>query len=195
MGSFCWLNIAFASAPLVPYSVPEIKIFSLQDRTVVAVAIEDRIPGKDIENVLDYRLSPAFDEKRFANRLEVALSNVMPTWKELPAGLPLALEPMGTGKILISLKAPEAAQTTISTVRRKTVKARDGMIRMRTYLVFNIPRGIKKDIPTIVLDPGHGGEDTGAVKNFILEKDINLDHRIADSPIIRNQRLERGIDP
>ncbi len=28
--------------------------------------------------------------------------------------------------------------------------------------------------PTIVIDPGHGGEDSGAVNNNILEKDINL---------------------
>ncbi len=142
---------------------------------MVAVAVEDRFPGKDVENVLGYRLTPVFEEKRDTDRLEVILSNVMPTWAELPMGSPLAIEYQGGGKIRLSLKSPAAAQTKVSTVWRKTVKARDGMIRLRTYLVFNIPWGKKTDIPTIVLDPGHGGEDTGAVKNFILEKDINLD--------------------
>ena len=175
VGSLCGLGIAAGSVPASPYFVSEIKLFTLQDRTVVAVAIEDRIPGKDIENVLGYHLTPVYEERRAPERLEAILSNVTPTWKELPDGLPLLVENMGMGKIKISLHGKESDGASIATVRRKTVKARDGMIRMRTYLVFNIPRGAKKDIPTIVIDPGHGGEDTGAVKNFILEKDINLD--------------------
>ncbi|HWR30022.1 MAG TPA: DUF5050 domain-containing protein [Negativicutes bacterium] len=175
LGSVGWFGTSCAAAPLGLYSVPEIKIFTLQERTVVAVALEDRVSGKDIENVLGYRLMPVFDEKRSKDQLEITLSNVMPTWTELPVGIPLVIETVGAGQIRFSLKAQEAAQTNVFTVWRKTIKARDGMIRMRTYLVFNIPKGIKKDIPTIVLDPGHGGEDTGAVKNFIEEKDINLD--------------------
>lgn len=172
---FCRFGMADAFAPISLYGIPEVRLFALQDRTVVAVAIEDRVPGKDIDNVLEYRLMPVFTEKRTADQLEVTLSNVAPAWKELPAGLPLLVENMGMGRIKVSLQGKEVAGASVSTVRRKTVKARDGMIRMRTYLVFNIPRGLKKDIPTIVIDPGHGGEDAGAVKNFILEKDINLD--------------------
>ena len=172
---FCWSGLVSAAVPQSHYSVPEIKIFALQERTVVAVAIEDRIPGGAVQNVLGYRLAPVYEEKRKVDRLEVTLSNVVPMWKELPVGLPLAVENLGAGQIRLSFTAPEASRTAISTVRRKTVKAKDGMIRMRTYLVFNIPKGAKKDIPTLVLDPGHGGEDTGAVQNFILEKDINLD--------------------
>ena len=173
--SFGGFGITACSAPASLHSVSEIKLFTLQERTVVAVAIEDRIPGKEVENVLGYHLTPVYEEKRSADRWEVILSNVTPTWKELPAGLPLSVENMGMNKIKLSLQAKESMGASLSTVRRKTVKARDGMIRMRTYLVFNIPRGVKKEIPTIVIDPGHGGEDPGAVKNFILEKDINLD--------------------
>ncbi len=95
--------------------------------------------------------------------------------KDLPSDLPLRIEAKGSGQISFSLKGMESNRTEVSIVRRKTIKDRNEMIRMRTYVVFNIPRGVKKDVPTVVLDAGHGGADTGAVKNFILEKDINLD--------------------
>ena len=33
----------------------------------------------------------------------------------------------------------------------------------------------QQELPVIVIDAGHGGEDSGAVANGVLEKDINLD--------------------
>ena len=93
--SFGGFGITACSAPASLHSVSEIKLFTLQERTVVAVAIEDRIPGKEVENVLGYHLTPVYEEKRSADRWEVILSNVTPTWKELPAGLPLSVENMG----------------------------------------------------------------------------------------------------
>ena len=170
-----WTNVVSAARILNPYTIPEIKWFTLQERTVVAVAIDDQKTGYNVENVLGYQLIPTFDEKRTADRLEVTITNVVPAWRDLPAGLPLTVEHLGAGKIKLSLQSSAATQIKLSTVRRKTVKTDNGIIRMRTYLVFSIPRGDKKEVPTIVIDPGHGGEDTGAVKNFIMEKDLNLD--------------------
>lgn len=171
--------VFFGAGPVcagtAPYSVTDFKVFRLQERSVVSVAIEDRIPGKGIDEVLDYRIDPAFEEKRLPGRLEVTLNNVVLSVRDFPAGLPVLVEEAGLGKVRLTFAGPEAGQTTVSTVRRKTVKARDGMIRMRTYLVINIPKGSRKEVPTVVLDAGHGGDDTGAVKNFIKEKDINLD--------------------
>jgi len=168
-------GLAGASGPLSPYMISEIKLFSLQDRQVVAIALDDQIPGKGIDEVLGYRLKPSFDEQRQADRLTVTLSNVSLSVKELPPEFPLQLESLEAGRLKISLKGLAASRAEVSTVHRKTVKARDGMIRLRTYLVFNIPNGLKKNQPTVVLDPGHGGKDSGAVQNFIHEKDLNLD--------------------
>ncbi len=160
---------------MTPYTISEVKLFTLQERQVLAVALDDRAPGGGIEDVLGYRLNPSYDEQRTAGRLEVVVENAVMALKELPPNFPIRMEAMAGNRVRLTYQAADAAKVELSTVRRKTVKARDGMIRMRTYLVFTIPRGMKKDVPTVVLDAGHGGTDTGAVKNFILEKDINLD--------------------
>ena len=164
-----------ASSALTPYAISEAKLFALQERQVLAVALDDRAPGSGIEDVVGYRLNPSYDEQRTAGRLEIVVANAVMELKELPPDFPIRMEALPGNRVKLIYQAADAAKVELSTVRRKTVKARDGMIRMRTYLVFTIPRGIKKDIPTVVLDAGHGGTDTGAVKNFILEKDINLD--------------------
>lgn len=182
-----WGNAVAGAAAEPPYPVSEFRLFALQERTVAAVAIDHRLPGNDIENVLGYRLTPVFEEKRTAGRLEVTLANVTPAWRELPAGLPLSVENPGGNRLKFVLNSPEAARVQVSTVRRKTVKGRDGMIRLRTYLVFSIPQGVGKKPPTIVIDPGHGGEDTGAVKNFIREKDINLDISLRAARLFREK--------
>ena len=185
--SFVLGSAAAGAAASPPYSVPEIRLFELQERTVVAVAVEQRLPGPGVENVLGYRLTPLFEEKRTAGRLEVTLDNVTPVWRELPAGLPLSVENPGGNRLKFVLNSPEAARAQVTTVRRKTVKGRDEMIRLRTYLVLSIPRGAAKKPPTIVIDPGHGGEDTGAVRNFIREKDINLDVSLRAARLFREK--------
>ena len=164
-----------ASAPLAPYAVTEGKLFLLQERQVIAVALEDRMPGEGVDDVLKLGLQPGYEEKRGADRLEVVLANAVLALKELPTDYPLRFEALPGNRVKLTLPGPDAAKAEVKTVRRKTVKARDGMIRMRTYLVITTPRGARRQIPTVVLDAGHGGTDTGAVKNFILEKDINLD--------------------
>ena len=184
---FGWGSAAAVAGAAVIYPLPEVKLFQLQERTVAAVAIEHRLPGKDLEDVLGFQLSPVFEVKKTAGRLEVTLANAMPAWRELPAGWPLTAENLGAGRVRFVLNSPLADQTVVSTVRRKTVKGRDGLIRLRTYLVFSIPRIPGKSIPTIVIDPGHGGGDTGAVRNFIQEKDINLDISLRAARLFREK--------
>ena len=187
---FVWLlgaSVAVAAPAEGIYNIPEIKVFHLQDRQVVAVAVESRIPGHGIEEVLGYRIEPSFSEKRSANRLEVVLSNVSPGSFEVLASAPLAFEKLGAEQVRFTLNGEQAARTTVTTVQRKTVKGRDGMIRMRTYLVFDLPKGQRKTVPTVVLDAGHGGEDTGAVKSFIREKDINLDITLRSARLFEAQ--------
>lgn len=48
------------------------------------------------------------------------------------------------------------------------------------YTAFNdVPKqvqtAVSKPSSIVIIDPGHGGEDSGAVSNGVLEKDINLD--------------------
>jgi N-acetylmuramoyl-L-alanine amidase len=178
---------ANASSAITPYVISEVKLFVLQERQVMAVALDDRAPGSGIDDVLGYRLNPSYDEKRAAGRVELVVANAVLALKDLPADFPILMESMAGNQVKLTYQAIDAAKLEITTVRRKTVKARDGMIRMRTYLVFTIPRGTKKDIPTVVLDAGHGGPDTGAVKNFILEKDINLDITLRTARIFESK--------
>ena len=63
---FCWGSAAALAGAAVIYPLPEVKLFALQERTVAAVAIEHRLPGKDIEDVLGYQLTPVFEAKKTA---------------------------------------------------------------------------------------------------------------------------------
>lgn len=164
-----------ASGPMTPYLISDIKVFSLQERQVVAIALDDRLPGAGIDNVLGYQVKPVMEEKRQTNQLQLILSQVNLSLREMPNPMPLKMQSLGANRVSFVLDGPDAARAFVDTVRRKTVKGRDGTIRMRTYVVVTIPRAAAKKIATVVIDPGHGGADTGAVKNFIREKDINLD--------------------
>ena len=93
--------------------MPEIKVFQLQERQVVAVAIENRIPGQGIEDVSGYRLDPIFTEKRNANQLEVVLANVTTGLRETPAGSLVTMENPEADQIRFSLKGAEAAAATV----------------------------------------------------------------------------------
>lgn len=151
------------------------KVFDLRDRQVVALVLENRLDGEGVEQVQGLRLEPDYREIRSAGGLAIALANVQTEIRAMPPGSLLILEPAAPGQALFSLSGPEAARATVAAVNRKTVKGKDGVIRLRTYLVVNIPRGQQARIPTIALDPGHGDGDNGAVQNNIREKDINLD--------------------
>lgn len=49
------------------------------------------------------------------------------------------------------------------------------MISAASNIAVNTSSDISDNLPVIVIDPGHGGEDGGAVSdNGVLEKDINL---------------------
>ena len=49
------------------------------------------------------------------------------------------------------------------------------MISAAGNITVNTSSDISDNLPTIVIDPGHGGEDGGAVSDRgVLEKDINL---------------------
>lgn len=172
----CWTALLPAGQGFTAqYNIGAAKVFDLQERHVTAVAVDGTLPGQGVGDVLGYVLPLPYVEKRTPGRLEVTVSDIYPGLSEIPASSPVKAEQSGGDQVRFFLTGEAADRTTVSTVRRKTVKGRDGTIRMRTYLVFNTAVGARKPLPTVVLDAGHGGDDTGAVKNFIREKDINLD--------------------
>ena len=44
----------------------------------------------------------------------------------------------------------------------------------QTFAEANDATSIEKELITIILDAGHGGEDPGAVANGVVEKEVNL---------------------
>lgn len=61
---------------------------------------------------------------------------------------------------------------------------------MAVYGVDQVPEAVAETehIPTVFLDPGHGGTDEGCVRNGILEKDLNL----AIALLVRDRLEEQG---
>lgn len=74
----------------------------------------------------------------------------------------------------------------MTTVKRKRVNRDNGTTDFRTYLVLDFSKGIKGG-KTIVLDPGHGSPDPGAVSNFLCEKDLNLDISLQAEELFRHK--------
>ena len=98
-----------ASATLTPYAVTEGKLFHLQERQVIAVALDDRAPGEGIEDVLQFGLRPSYEEKRSADRLELVLANAVLALRESPADFPLRFEALPGNRVKLTLQGPVAA--------------------------------------------------------------------------------------
>ncbi len=64
------------------------------------------------------------------------------------------------------------------------------VVQMAVYGVDQFPEAVAETehIPTVFLDPGHGGTDEGCARNGILEKDLNL----AIALLVRDRLEEQG---
>ncbi|BBB90511.1 MAG TPA: N-acetylmuramoyl-L-alanine amidase [Methylomusa anaerophila] len=186
------------------YTVPEIKTFSLKQKDVVAIAVEECLPADAVANPLEYKLEPVFNADMMKNRLEVTLMNVTATGGELgTAGgkfieafnanylKRVSIEKAAENRLKITADFPATAKPQITTVKRKRVSRPDNTTVYRTYLVLNFSPGSPAEpAKTIVLDAGHGGKDTGATNNYLYEKNLNLDIALLTRDIL----LARGYD-
>jgi N-acetylmuramoyl-L-alanine amidase len=181
---------AFAeSSTTIGFSVPEIKIFSVPHKDVIAIAVEERLPTDTITDPLAYTVEPQYRVKTSGTKLEVILSNTTAdgsltelmahnktTYVKSAHLHQFTVEEVGNQQLMISAVFPGAVNPQVSTVKRKRVSNPDNTTTFRTYVVISFCKpqaGTASKI--IVLDPGHGGSDPGAVSNYLYEKNLNLD--------------------
>lgn len=174
------------SSERINYSLTEMKFFPLAGRDVVAIGIEARIPTEHIADPLTYELNVNYREVLHDNTLEVILPdvNVLLTPSNYESSSEtkvvndnylrqITIDKTPASYVKIKSLFPKNVKTTINTVKRKRVTNQDGTTTFRTYLVLNFLSSTAQH-KTIVIDPGHGGRDRGAVNNFLCEKDLNL---------------------
>lgn len=191
------------SAPL--YTVPEIKIFTLRQKDVIAVAVEECLAGTALDDPLAYMFEPCYRTSSTGTKTEVVLSNVAATGllQELarPGGRlckningrylkKLELENNGADQVRLSVGHPAGMQPRVTLVKRKRFINPDNTITFRTYIVLSAGKPTEPAPRIIVLDPGHGGDDPGATGNYLYEKDLNLDISL----LARELFLQKGYD-
>lgn len=168
------------------YVLSDVKIFPLAERDVVAIGVEARIPTGTIIDPLHYKLELAYREIVQGDRMEVVVSGVNNSLSKVANESvietkvindrylkQIIIDKSNINDLKIQTTFPGNVKTKITTVKRKPIVNSDGTTTFRTYLVleFLSPTAHSQ---TIVVDPGHGGKDSGAVNNFLCEKDLNL---------------------
>ncbi|HWR42892.1 DUF5050 domain-containing protein [Sporomusa sp.] len=166
----------------------ELKLFQLDYKDVIAIAVETRLPADSTADPLTYKLEPTYQVNQQSGLVEVTLA-AQPTLPELTGQTTFTktiasprlkqLTITATAANELKIAAAYNSQTTnvqVTTVKRKQVKHPDNTITFRTYLVLRFINTAPGTPPkTIVLDPGHGGTALGATSNFLFEKELNLD--------------------
>lgn len=178
-------------------TVAAIKVFQLEHKDVVAVAVETRLPAASVPDPLTYTFEPQYriTEKNSIITLAVAAQSALPANTDSIAVLhasprltQLTTTPVSTNELtLTAVYTPKNAKVTVTTVKRKRVIQPDNTIIFRTYLVltFSNPRTTTPPPKTLVLDPGHGGTALGATSNYLLEKELNLDIALLSRDLFR----------
>lgn len=174
---------SFITAP----AAVELKLFQLEHRDVIAIALETRLPATSIADPQLYKLEPQYRIREQGSSLEVTL-----------AAHPSLPELITYGTVTKTINSPRVNQLTatagkndliitttysnpitkvhLTTVKRKQLVQPDNTIIFRTYLVLTfVDAAPGQHRKTLVIDPGHGGSALGATSNFLIEKDLNLD--------------------
>ena len=189
----------------VLYTVPEIKLFTLGQKDVLAVAVEERLAETALADPLAYMFEPHYRTIPADTKTEVILSNVAATGSLQELAIPgrrlsksvngrylkkFALENAGADQVRLTVGHPAGVRPQVSLVKRKRVINPDNTITFRTYVVLSVGKTAQPVPPIIVLDPGHGGDDPGATANYLYEKDLNLDISL----LARELFLQKGYD-
>lgn len=175
------------SLPAPPaLSATGLMLFQLNYKDAVAIAVESRQTctadaGTD-------RLEPAYRVVQQDSAVEIFLA-ARPAIPEL-AEQDTFISPLASPRVQqvaitataaneLKLRVDYNSRVTnleIATVKRKARFNPDNTVTLRTYLVLRFTDNGTITLPkTIVLDPGHGGADSGTTSNFLLEKELNLD--------------------
>ncbi|HBS59502.1 MAG TPA: hypothetical protein DEA44_09565 [Firmicutes bacterium] len=200
--SFGSINHVLAAAL---YTVPEIKLFTLRQKDVIAVAVEERLAGTAPDDPLAYMLEPRYRIIPGDTKTEVVLANVAATGVLQELAIPggrlsmsvkgsclqkIELENTGPDQIRLIARHSAGEQAKITLVKRKRYLNPDNTITFRTYIVLSVSKAAEPAPRIIVLDPGHGGDDPGATGNYLYEKDLNLDISL----LARELFLQKGYD-
>lgn len=184
------------TSPLPPAAV-ELKLFQLEHKDVIALAVETQVPATDADDLLLHKLEPQYHINKQANTLEVTLE-AKPSLPEL-TGKTTIDSPLSSLRVKTLTVTADENQLTIAarfnnnttnprltTVKRGSVRQPDNTVIFRTYLILTFADTAAGQPPkTLVIDPGHGGSALGATANFLLEKDLNLDIALLSRDIFR----------
>jgi len=170
-------------------SFGEVKVFSLQQREVVAIAVDANMPTASITDPLSYKMELHYSEIVKGNNLEIVMKDVSMAEDKVissPYLKEIRIEKNIPSGIKISMDFPGKTKPLVTTVKRKRFNRDNGTTDFRTYLVLDFSKGLK-EAKIIVLDPGHGSPDPGAVSNFLCEKDLNLDISLRAQELFRQK--------
>ncbi|MBP2634897.1 MAG: lytC 2 [Firmicutes bacterium] len=186
---------AFASAahqPTATPTIPAVKIFSLNHKDVVAVAVEVRLPAGSIADPLTYSFDPQYQLTQKADSITLTID------ADPDLASTSAVPPVNSSRLLqlttaattntFTLTAtyhPQAGKPSLTLVKRKRVLQPDNTLAFRTYLVLSFADAAISPPKTIVLDAGHGGSALGATSNTLVEKDLNLDIALLSRDLFR----------
>ncbi|WP_425059506.1 N-acetylmuramoyl-L-alanine amidase family protein [Sporomusa carbonis] len=181
-----------------PVTAAELKIFQLKHQDVIAIAFETCLRTASVPDPLTFKLEPKFHVNQ-QNGLITITAAAQPALPELN-GQTCFVQTISSIRLQqLTVQAPTPGQLTltvaynsrtakprITTVKRKRVNQPDNTTVYRTYLVLKFA-GIQAGSPpkTIVIDPGHGGNDLGAASNYLYEKELNLDIALLSCDIFR----------
>ncbi len=200
LGCILFLTDGFVSAEqLTPeglnYTFGEVKVFTLQKKDVVAIAVDAGTTAGCAVDPLNYQMNLTYNQTVKGNKLEIILDDInLPLGREscivkkLVNGSFLKqvqIDKNSPSSIKITALFADNAKPQVTTVKRKGIKHEDGTFDLRTYLVLSFNSDTAGR--TVVLDPGHGGSDFGAVSNFLCEKDLNLDIGLRARDLLRQK--------
>lgn len=167
-------------------SKADIKVYHIKDKDVVAIPVDFTIKTSAVKDVKSFTVKPKFNNITNGRSSEVIVSNVKLSDsakqdEELLNKIKgkfvknISILQSEKNQIKLKININENSKLNIFPVKSRYVNQDDGTTKFRTYLV--IDASVKQDSGSklIVIDPGHGGKDPGAIDNFMYEEKINLD--------------------
>lgn len=139
----------------------------------------------DIESIDSYKIYSLPDPFRVVIDVRGKSISTTAKLKKLPpANGPIIFSPDNRSGNIVVLRDQKKFRT----------KSRNGVIRRthtKTYVskdpVLSLAQQLGLGVKRIVLDPGHGGKDPGAMANGLKEKDVVLELAIKLKPILEKQ--------